>query len=223
MPPDLIGPLSMSARAEDTKTNYFGTERSTIDKIMIERCVRLSAVAAERKELPFAALICKGIEVLAETSNQVVQDSDVTRHAELVAISNAQKILGRGRLEDCTLYTTVEPCAMCSFAVREARISRVVFSIGSPIMGGLSKWNVLRDTGLSHAMPEVFGPAPEVIGGLSQSEAEKVWEKWNPVFWAVIKRRGYLGGRTVAAHLHELPERSSLLRKLFRLHSRRRA
>ncbi|HXZ21137.1 MAG TPA: nucleoside deaminase [Pseudolabrys sp.] len=211
----------MVVKTENTKTNYFDAGQPSIDAAMIERCIRLSATAAERGELPFAALVCKGDEVVAEISNRVVCDGDVTRHAELVAISNAQKILGRGQLEDCTLYTIVEPCAMCAFAVREARISRVVFSIGSPIMGGLSKWNVLRDTELSHAMPEVFGSVPEVIGGLSQSEAEEVWERWNPVFWAVIKRRGYLGGRNIAAHLQKLPERHSLLRRLFRLHNRR--
>ena len=213
----------MTAKTGDTRTNYFDVDQPAIDVAMIERCIRLSAAAAERGELPFAALVCRGGEVIAETSNQVVQDGDVTRHAELVAISKAQKILGCGQLKDCTLYTTVEPCAMCSFAVREARISRVVFSIASPIMGGLSKWNVLRETGLSHAMPEVFGPVPEVIGGLSQSEAEKVWQRWNPVFWAVIKGRGYLGGRNIAAQLHKLPERRSLLRRLFRLHGRDRA
>ena len=204
--------------AKDTEINYVDTDQHAIDAAMIERCIRLSGIAAERGELPFAAIVAKGGEVVAETSNQVVQDDDVTHHAELVAISKAQKILGRGQLEDCTLYTTVEPCAMCSFAVRETRISRVVFSIRSPMMGGLSKWNVLRDTQLSSAMPEVFGPAPEVIGGLSQIEAEKVWERWNPVFWAVIKRRGYLGGG--AARVHEPPERSPLLRRFFRLHSR---
>lgn len=47
---------------------------------------------------------------------------------------------------------------MCSFAIRETRIGRVVFSIKSPMMGGLSKWNVLRGTEASHALPEVFGP-----------------------------------------------------------------
>jgi tRNA(adenine34) deaminase len=212
------------AKTEIAKTDYSDVGHSAIDAAMMERCIHLSASAAKRGELPFAALICKGAEVIAETSNQVVQDADVTRHAELVAISQAQKILGRGQLEDCTLYTTVEPCAMCSFAVRENRISRVVFSIRSPMMGGLSKWNVLRDPELSHAMPEVFGPMPEVIGGISQSEAEKVWKTWNPVFWAVIKHRGYFGGEDVAADSeHARPERRSLLRRLFRLHRSRPA
>src|SRR6185312_6754549 len=110
-----------------------------------------------------ASLICRGNELVLETTNRVARDGDVTRHAELIAISEAQKALGRRDLADCTLYTTVEPCAMCSYAILETRIARVIYSIKSPVMGGLSKWNVLRDPELSQAMPEVFGAVPEVI------------------------------------------------------------
>jgi len=213
----------MIAKTEIANENYLNPDQSAVDAEMIARCIHLSKAATARGELPFAALVCKGGKVIAESSNCVVQDGDVTRHAEVVALSEAQKILGRGQLDDCTLYSTVEPCAMCSFACRESRISRVVFSIASPMMGGLSKWKVLRDTELSHAMPEVFGPVPEVIGGVARIEAEKVWEEWNPVFWAVIRRRGYLGGNDAAVkeeHLYAPPEHFTLLRRLFRLHSR---
>ena len=153
---------------------------SDADIAMMRRCISLSATSAQLGELPFAALICKDGDLIAESTNRVVQSADITRHAELAAISEAQKILGRADLNGCTLYSIVEPCAMCSFAVRETSISRVVFSINSPIMGGLSKWNVLRDVELSHALPEVFGPVPEVVVGLLRQEAEKVWQAWNP-------------------------------------------
>ncbi len=193
-----------------------------IDSEMMERCIRLSETSTQNGELPFAALICRGLDVVVETTNRVVKDADVTRHAELAAISQAQKILGRRDLADCTLYTTVEPCAMCSFAVRETRIGRVVFAIRSPVMGGLSKWNVLRDAELSQALPEVFGPVPEVIAGLSRRKAENVWSKWNPLFWSAIKFRGYLGGEAEnendCERLPAVPERRGLLRRLFNLH-----
>ena len=210
----------------DAKTADGAKDHSAIDTAMMDRCIRLSSSAVERGELPFASLICKGSDVVAEAFNQVVHSADITRHAELIAISEAQKILGPGNLDDCTLYSTVEPCAMCAFAIRETRIGRVVFSIRSPMMGGLSKWNVLRDIELSQAMPEVFGSVPEVIAGLSRREAEKVWGAWNPLIWAVIKRRGYLGGGDALAacdHLHAIPARRSLLRRLFNLHRRRSA
>jgi tRNA(adenine34) deaminase len=212
-----LGQLTMTA-----KSNGNGEDRSVIDAGMMERCIRLSVTAVRREELPFAAIICKGTDVVVETTNQVVQDADVTRHAELVAMSEAQKILGRKNLTDCTLYTTVEPCAMCSFAIRETRISRVIFSIRSPMMGGLSKWNVLRDTELSHALPEVFGCAPEVVAGLLRQDAEDVWWNWNPLVWSAIKLRGYLGGEAQSCeHLQSIPEKFSLLRRLFSLHNHR--
>lgn len=202
------------------QTDGHDTDRSAIDAEMMDRCIRLSETATQRGELPFAALICRGHDVVAEATNRVVHDGDVTRHAEMVAISEAQKILKRRDLADCTLYTTVEPCAMCSYAIRETRIGRVVYSIKSPIMGGLSKWNVLRDAQLSHALPEVFGSVPEVIAGLLRRKAEKVWAMWNPLFWSAIKLRGYLGGdvQDGCEHLPAIPERRGLLRKLFSLH-----
>lgn len=206
------------------KTDGYDRDHSATDVIMMERCIRLSATGVQRGEFPFAALICKGRDVVAEVTNDVVRSADVTRHAELLAISEAQKILGRSDLTDCTLYSTVEPCPMCAFAARESRIGRVVFSIKSPMMGGLSKWNVLRDTEISQEIPEIFGPVPEVIAGLLRPEAEKVWETWNPLVWAVIKRRGYLGGRdSQCEHLDAIPQRRTLLRSLYTLHSRRPA
>jgi len=202
------------------KTDGQNAGLSAIDAEMMQRCIRLSATAAQCGELPFAALVCRGDDIVTEATNQVVHDGDITRHAELVAVSEAQKILQRRDLSDCTLYTTVEPCAMCSYAIRETRIGRVVFSIKSPIMGGISKWNVLRDAEISRALPEVFGSVPEVIAGLARREAEKVWSKWNPLFWSVIKLRGYLGG-DAREHLPAIPERRSLLRRLFSPHNRR--
>ena len=86
---------------------------------MMARCIALSAAAASRQELPFACVICRDGDVVAEATNRVVQDGDVTRHAEILAISEAQRVLGRTDLSDCTIYSNVEPCAMCSFPIRE--------------------------------------------------------------------------------------------------------
>jgi tRNA(Arg) A34 adenosine deaminase TadA len=124
------------------------------------------------------------------------------RHAEILAISEAQRVLGRSDLSDCTIYSNVEPCPMCSFPIRETRIGRVVYAISSPMMGGFSKWNVLGDNEISNVMPEVFGDAPEVAAGLQYREAAAVWRKWNPVFWLGIRFRGCLADpATDDAHL----------------------
>jgi tRNA(adenine34) deaminase len=204
------------------KSSGFNGDRSATDKAMMERCIGLSAKAIEQGEMPFASVICRDAEILVEATNQVSRADDITRHAEMVAISKAQDILGRKDLSDCTLYSNVELCAMCAFAARETRIGRLVFAIKSPMMGGVSKWNVLRDTELSNAMPEVFGPVLEVIAGLMREEAERVWQSWNPLIWAVIKRRGYLGGHAAevgAKTLHAIPAQHGLLRRLFAFHN----
>ena len=167
-------------------------DQSTIDLKMMRRCVELSAVAVRQRELPFSCVICRDGEVVAEAINRVVAEADVTRHAELLAISAAQKTLGRSDLSDCTIYSSVEPCPMCAFPIRETRIGRVVYAISSPMMGGLSKWNVLGDNEISNVMPQVFGDTPEVAAGLLYREAAAVWRAWNPIFWLGIRFRGCL-------------------------------
>ncbi len=164
------------------------------DARMMRRCVELARAGMRVRELPFACVICRDGEVLAEATNAVRRSRDVTRHAEMVALSAAQKALGRKSLARCTLYTTVEPCAMCSYAIRETRIARVVYAIRSPMMGGWSKWNVLTDEEISRVMPEIFGKPPEVRGGVLRGEAEQAWSAWNPLFWGIIRWRGVFGG-----------------------------
>jgi len=205
----------MLARTDGQKPDQY-----VIDAAMMQRCIRLSAQAIRDGEFPFAAMVCIGDEVLAEATNEVAKSSDVTQHAELLAISRAQKALGRKELTDCTLYSNVEPCVMCSFPARETSIGRVIFAISSPKMGGFSRWAVLRDAGLSQAMPEAFGPPPEIIRGLLRREAEKVWWSWNPLIWSVIKYRGCFGGEEdvdVCEHLQAMPAPSGLIQRLLRL------
>src|SRR6476659_6014091 len=167
-------------------------DRSVFDSQMMRRCVELSAAAVQQRELPFACVICRDGEIVAETINRVVRDGDVTRDAEVLAISEAQRILGRSDLSDCTIYSNVEPCPMCAFPIRETRIGRVVYAISSPMMGGLSKWNVLGDNEISNVMPEVFGDAPEVAAGLQYRAAATVWRDWNPSVWLGIRFCGCL-------------------------------
>ena len=95
--------------------------------------------------------------------------------------------MGREELRHYTLYTNVEPCAMCSYCIREAWVGRVVYAIASPVMGGLSKWNILRDVGLSERVPQVFGAVPEVISGVMHQEAQQAWRDWNPLAFQMIK------------------------------------
>ncbi|HTJ01238.1 MAG TPA: nucleoside deaminase [Methylovirgula sp.] len=171
------------------------------DLKLMRRCFELARHATHDGELPFGAVVARKGEIIAEAANRVSREGDITRHAELVAISEAQRVLGRKRLCDCVLYSVVEPCPMCSFASRETRIGRVVFALNSPLMGGCSKWDVLSNESLSGKLPEVFGAVPEIVSGFCLQEGEQIWNEWNPFIWHFMKRRGCFGV-TADAALH---------------------
>jgi tRNA(adenine34) deaminase len=164
----------------------------TIDKAMMARCIELSRIAVSKGEYPFGSVIARDGQIVAEAINRTIRDSDVTRHAEVLALSHAQKAIGREQLRHYTLYSNIEPCAMCSYCIREAWIGRVVYALGSPVMGGFSKWNILRDDDMSGRMAQVFGAVPEVVSGVLAREAQQAWQDWSPLAWQMIKLRGLL-------------------------------
>jgi len=164
--------------------------REKTDKAMMARCIELSRIAVGKGEYPFGTVIALDGQIVAEAINHTVRDGDVTRHAEVVAISLAQKALRSVSLDDCEMFVNAEPCAFCCYAIRESRIRRVVFGLSSPHMGGLSKWNVLADNDLNTSMPDVFAPPPEIVTGFMAKEAQAALIEWNPLFAEVIRRRG---------------------------------
>ena len=123
----------------------------------------LARQAGERGEVPVGAVIVRGDQSLAQTSNSTLGDQDPTGHAELSAIRKAAELLGSWRLEGCTLYVTLEPCAMCAGAVVLARLDRVVFGAWDPKAGMAgSVGDLLRHPKLNHR--------PEVLGGVLEAE-----------------------------------------------------
>jgi len=198
-------------------------QQQAVDLLMMTHCIALSKESGKAGEYPYAAVVCCDGVIVAESINRVAHDRDVTRHAEVVAISLAQRALRSVSLDDCEIYVNAEPCAFCCYAIRESRIRRVVFGLSSPHMGGVSKWNVLADSGLSSVMPDVFAPPPEIVAGFMATEAEQALVKWNPLIAQVIKRRGLLGAapRVIAEraqnHSFSLPQlRERMLRFLRR-------
>jgi tRNA(adenine34) deaminase len=165
--------------------------REATDKAMMARCIELSRIAVGEGEYPFGTVIARHGEIVAEAINRTVRDGDVTRHAEVIALSDAQKAISREQLRHHTLYTNVEPCAMCSYCIREAWVGRVVYAIGSPVMGGLSRWNILRDDAISD-IPQIFGAVPEVVSGVLLHQAQQAWRDWDPLAWQMIKLRRLL-------------------------------
>jgi tRNA(adenine34) deaminase len=162
----------------------------SIDRRMMTRCIALAIASGNDHEYPYGVIICRSGNVVAESTNRVAHEHDVTRHAEVVAISRAQRLLGTVTLNDCVIYVSAEPCVYCCYAIRESRIGRVVYGLHSPHMGGVSRWNVLDDEQLSNKMPEVFDPPPEIVGGFMAQEVEQALLGWNPVFWGAVMARG---------------------------------
>ncbi len=164
------------------------------DRVMMERCLALAMRSVDLGEYPYAAVICRNGEVVCESINSVRHDRDVTRHAEMVAMSEAQHRLNRVSLEDCTIYANAEPCALCCYAMRETRIGRVVFGVPAPLTGGVTRWNILADTKLSNVLPEVFAPPPEIVPGFMREEIESVIARRVPLAWEFIRARNIFGG-----------------------------
>jgi len=124
----------------------------------------LARAAAAAGEVPVGALIVRDGELLAEGYNRTVTDADPTTHAEVVAIRRAAAVIGDWRLIGCTLYVTLEPCAMCAGAIVLARIPRVVFGALDPKAGMVeSLGNLLQDARLNHRC--------EVTGGLLAAQS----------------------------------------------------
>ena len=138
-------------------------------------CIELANQAYEEdNDLPFACIIVRNNTIVVKAKDHV-RKGDVTNHAEILALKKAQKILGYSDLNGCILYSNVEPCPMCSFMIRELKISKVCFSLSSPMMGGYSKWPILQDLPLAEITP--FGNPPEIVKGILSKEAKKAFNK----------------------------------------------
>jgi tRNA(adenine34) deaminase len=163
------------------------------DEQAMQRCFDVALESARSGGYPFAAIVTRKGRIIAESTNRVSQEGDVTRHAEVVALAKAQRALGCTSIDDCTLYSNFEPCALCAYAVRETRIGKVVFALSSPHMGGLSRWNILGDEGLSRTMPDVFAPPPAVVAHFMAEDADRALRRASPMFWAAMRSRGLIG------------------------------
>lgn len=120
--------------------------------------------AAARGETPVGAVVVDAAgRVLAQAGNRTRELSDPTAHAETLAIRAAGAALGSERLIGCTLYVTLEPCAMCAGAIATARIARVVYGAPDPKSGGVEQGARVFDRPQSHH-------APEVVGGVAEAE-----------------------------------------------------
>ncbi len=109
--------------------------------------------AADAGEVPIGAVAVHNSEIIARGQNRVLRDNDPTSHAEIIALRKTAEALGNYRLNGCTLYVTLEPCAMCAGAMIHARLARLVFAAADPKAGAAgSVLTVLNHPQLNHQM-----------------------------------------------------------------------
>ena len=107
---------------------------NTDDEVMRE-ALRLAAKGGEQGEVPVGAVVVKEGKIIGRGYNAPISNRDPTAHAEICALREASKTLGNYRLEECVLYVTLEPCAMCAGAIMHARIARLVYGAADPKTG----------------------------------------------------------------------------------------
>jgi tRNA(adenine34) deaminase len=123
--------------------------------------------AFEKAEAPIGAIVVKDNEIISRGHNLRESLQDPTAHAELLAIRDAAAKLGRWRLTDCTVYVTLEPCAMCAGAMVLARIKRLVYGASDPKAGAVgSLMNVLSYEKLNHQVDVESGIMEKECGGI---------------------------------------------------------
>lgn len=123
----------------------------------MRRALELATEAANSGEVPVGAVVTKGEEIVAEARNGMRTSLDPTAHAEMEAIRAAAAALGTSRLDDCTLWVTLEPCAMCAAAVSVARLKALRFGAEDPKGGGVVHGPRIFTQQTCHHRPDVLG------------------------------------------------------------------
>ena len=131
---------------------------SSKDKLFMERAIELAKECFDEGEVPVGAVIVKDEKIIGEGKNKVIFENDVTSHAEINAIRDASKTIQNYRLNDCSMYVTLEPCHMCAKAAVDARMSSVIFATSDPKTGSIvSIDNFFDKKELNHNPKYQFG------------------------------------------------------------------
>jgi tRNA(adenine34) deaminase len=140
------------------------------DSDAMEAALAEARNAAEAGEVPIGAVVVHDGAIIARGQNRVLRDNDPTAHAEIVALRAAAAALGNYRLGGCTLYVTLEPCAMCAGAMIHARLDRLVYAAADPKAGACgSVLSVLNHPRLNHQLQVEQGIAADVSAELLRS------------------------------------------------------
>jgi len=144
-----------------------GREPAVNDELWMEEALRCAQRALEAGEVPVGAVVVRGGRIIGRGWNRNITDSDPSAHAEVVALREAGAAVGNHRLEDCDLFVTIEPCAMCAGAMVHARIRRLVYGADDPKAGAVrSVLAVLNHPQMNHKI--------EVRGGVLAGRSAEV-------------------------------------------------
>ncbi len=149
------------------------------DNYFMRQAIEQAKLAAAAGEIPVGAVVVANERIIARAHNQTELLSDVTAHAEIIALTAAANYLGDKYLHDCTLYVTLEPCPMCAGAIVHCRPDRVVFGCPDPKGGAAGGWINLLDANppLNHKCEITSGVMLDECLGLVQSFFREAREK----------------------------------------------
>lgn len=143
------------------------------DAEFMQQAIRLARIALEQGDAPVGSVVVRDGKVIGEGVEAVRSEKDLAAHAEAIAVREACHALGSLDLAGCTLYTTVEPCYMCSFVIRSAHVSRVVTGRAVPHVGGInSKHPILMDPGIPN-----WSRPPLVTTGVLEEECSQLFTR----------------------------------------------
>lgn len=155
---------------DKTRIDPFGEEEPGAidwDQLFMQRAFGLAQQAMEEDEVPVGAIVAIDGKVIGAGWNQRESLNDPTAHAEMIAITQAASSLESWRLENCTMYVTLEPCPMCAGAILQSRIPRVVYGATDPKAGAVdSLYRLLDDPRLNHRADVTAGVMANECGAI---------------------------------------------------------
>ncbi|MDJ0692803.1 tRNA adenosine(34) deaminase TadA [Mastigocoleus sp. MO_188.B34] len=143
-----------------------------IHRKWMSRALEVAEAAGNCGEVPVGAVIIDSFEnVIAEAGNRKQRDHDPTGHAEIIAIKTATQSLQNWRLQDCTLYVTLEPCPMCAGAIVQSRLKLLVYGVDDPKTGAIrTTMNIPDSAASNHNL--------QVIGGVLEADCRQQLQTW---------------------------------------------
>ena len=123
---------------------------SELDRAFMQEAIELAKEAELNDEVPVGAVITLDNKIIGRGFNQVISLTDVTAHAEILAIKDASKTINNYRLKNTCMYVTLEPCHMCAKALIDARVSKLIFSTFEPKSGAITSIDNLYEKPFNH-------------------------------------------------------------------------